>query len=473
MATIVSNNARKRTSAKRPKELGPVIQNALESLLYRDYDVVGMRLPEPGTMVLTLKPNKPAICPNCHKPCDSIHDTRPRMIRDVPPGGLSVLWIEVDVRRVRCSCGCHKTEELGIAAPRKQYTHRFAANIQWQMRANDTSTLAVASRNHIGWDVAHRLDKVQLETFFDEDVFTKATRIMIDEHSYKAGHHYVTLFVDFDSNCVMAGVVGKTMDAMRPVFEKLQKEDKIRHIQAVGCDMNSGYPGLIKEYLPNTDIVYDKFHIMDKLGDVIKEARQKQAEIAEEKYGKTSKEAKKTRRLLRCAEHILLASEDGLAPDAGVRIQEMLDNNKVMNSMMGVVSLIKSIWSAWSPREARCMLTDSIELLRRLADEYDLKKCRQFANTMENRAEGIITGCVHRITTGPLEGINRRCKLLQRLAYGIRDVAYYILKLKGAFPGTGNHPMAIMTRHVSVEDGLLYDTTLGHERYAIPVRYTH
>lgn len=471
MATIASNNARKRTSAKRPDLTSPVIHDAMENMLYRDYEVTGMRLPTPGTMVLTLRPVKPAICPNCHKPCDAIHDTRYRLIRDVPTGGTTELWLELGVRRVRCSCGCHATEELNLVAPRSRYTHRFVAMIQWKMRADDVSTLSVASENHIGWDQVHRMDMDQLETFFEEDYFTGVTRVMIDEHSVKSGHHYVTVFVDYDSRRIMAAVEGKTIEAMRPVFEKLQEEDKKKHIVAVACDMNSGYPGLIKEYLPNTDIVYDKFHIIDKLEDVIKEARQRQAKEAEEKYGKTSKEAKQTRRLLRCAEHILLAPEDGLAPDASYRLQEMLDNNKLMNSMSALTSLVRSIWTAWWPREARCILNECIELLHRLGDEHKLEKCKKFANMLANRAEGIITGCVHRISTGPLEGINRRCKLIQRLAYGIKNVEDYILKLKGSFPGSGIHPMAILTRHMSVENGLLYDTTLGHERYAIPVHF--
>ncbi|MGI9043562.1 MAG: transposase, partial [Gemmatimonadaceae bacterium] len=37
--------------------------------------------------------------------------------------------------------------------------------------------------------------------------------------------------------------------------------------------------------------------------------------------------------------------------------------------------------------------------------------------------------------TGRLEGINNKIKVIKRMAYGFRDDAYFILKIKGAFPG--------------------------------------
>ena len=37
--------------------------------------------------------------------------------------------------------------------------------------------------------------------------------------------------------------------------------------------------------------------------------------------------------------------------------------------------------------------------------------------------------------TGQLEGINNRIKVIKHMAYGYRDVEYFFLKIKAAFPG--------------------------------------
>jgi transposase len=47
-----------------------------------------------------------------------------------------------------------------------------------------------------------------------------------------------------------------------------------------------------------------------------------------------------------------------------------------------------------------------------------------------------VNHCRYPIHTGRLEGINNKIKVIKRQAYGFRDDAYFILKIKGAFPGT-------------------------------------
>ncbi len=43
--------------------------------------------------------------------------------------------------------------------------------------------------------------------------------------------------------------------------------------------------------------------------------------------------------------------------------------------------------------------------------------------------------CKHRIHTSKLEGVNNKIKVLKRVAYGYRDLEYFALKVKQAFPG--------------------------------------
>ncbi len=37
--------------------------------------------------------------------------------------------------------------------------------------------------------------------------------------------------------------------------------------------------------------------------------------------------------------------------------------------------------------------------------------------------------------TSLLEGVNNRIKVIKRMTYGFRDVDYFFLKIKAAFPG--------------------------------------
>ena len=47
-----------------------------------------------------------------------------------------------------------------------------------------------------------------------------------------------------------------------------------------------------------------------------------------------------------------------------------------------------------------------------------MKKAAKFARMLNNHSFGILTAWKHRISTGPLEGVNTRAKLIKRIGYG-------------------------------------------------------
>ena len=48
---------------------------------------------------------------------------------------------------------------------------------------------------------------------------------------------------------------------------------------------------------------------------------------------------------------------------------------------------------------------------------------------------GIIASTRFRLNTSVLEGMNNRIRVIKRMAYGYRDIGYFLLKIKAAFPG--------------------------------------
>lgn len=53
-------------------------------------------------------------------------------------------------------------------------------------------------------------------------------------------------------------------------------------INCIGIDPGGSYQISVKEYLPNADIVYDKFHIIANYNDVIDQIRRREWRQAEE-----------------------------------------------------------------------------------------------------------------------------------------------------------------------------------------------
>ena len=60
---------------------------------------------------------------------------------------------------------------------------------------------------------------------------------------------------------------------------------------------------------------------------------------------------------------------------------------------------------------------------------------QRFVATGERHLHGILNHCRYPLSTGALEGCHNKSKVLKRMAYGYRVVAYYFLKIRAAFPG--------------------------------------
>ena len=58
-----------------------------------------------------------------------------------------------------------------------------------------------------------------------------------------------------------------------------------------------------------------------------------------------------------------------------------------------------------------------------------------FAFKLKAYLHGILSRCRHQLNTSIVEGINNTIKVIKRRAYGYRDLDYFFLKIRSAFPG--------------------------------------
>jgi transposase len=71
----------------------------------------------------------------------------------------------------------------------------------------------------------------------------------------------------------------------------------------------------------------------------------------------------------------------------------------------------------------------------RMAIDSRIKPLIRFARNLSVHVEGLIAYTRYRLTTGILEGMNNRIKVIKRVAYGFRDDEYFFLRIRHAFPG--------------------------------------
>ena len=64
-----------------------------------------------------------------------------------------------------------------------------------------------------------------------------------------------------------------------------------------------------------------------------------------------------------------------------------------------------------------------------LAAEQKLPPLHRLASTLLGAWPRIVSYYQHRISTGPLEGLNNKIKVLKRQAYGYRDLDFFSLRI--------------------------------------------
>jgi transposase len=337
-----------------------------------------------------------------------------RRLRTLPIG-FKPVWLLVEVPRVECLvCGCLRRIHLDIATPRRWYTRafeRFALGLTKLMTLKDVSRLA-----GIGWDCVKDIFKRHLERHFTHPPLGKLRYIAIDEISVKKGHKYLTLVMDLQSGAVVFVGDGKGAEALEPFWKALRKARA--KIQAVATDMSAAYIGAVLENLPGVPLVFDHFHVVKLMNEVLTEVRRG-----------LYHELRDAMRLkvLKGSRWILLKNPENLCPerDEAKRLQEALRLNEPLAAAYYMKEDLRQIWSQESKVEAKAALDTWIS--RALAS--GIGPLMRIGKTLAVHKYGILNWYDHPISSGPMEGMNNKIKVMKRMAYGYRDMEFFKLRI--------------------------------------------
>ena len=90
--------------------------------------------------------------------------------------------------------------------------------------------------------------------------------------AYWRGQSYITLLTDLEESRVLDVVAERTTHAAGQLWQTLTPEQK-QTVEAVAVDMWEPFIRTIEEQVPNADIVHDKFHVSQYLGEAVDKVR--------------------------------------------------------------------------------------------------------------------------------------------------------------------------------------------------------
>lgn len=369
-----------------------------------------------NTIILHVQSKKRlSVCPKCGKRHLVKNGYRTRDFLGLPIGGKKII-IRMKVQRYKCKCvDCDydQQEKIQFATGSSSYTHRFAKHVVDLLRSMTLKD--VAARLDVSWDTVKEIHTRYLARHYSPPSLDGVECIGIDEFAVKKGHVYKTIVVDLISGRILYVGEGKGIEALTDFWKKVKRK-KIS-IKYVATDLSAAFIGSVLENCPDAIHVFDHFHVVKLMNDKLDDIRRIQYNM--------EKDINK-RKVLKGTRYLLLGNgADIYDAKYKTRLENALAMNEPISKAYYLKEQLREIWAQVRKEDAEKVLADWVEQ----AKESGIPQLQKMAMTMLAYKRGILAWYDCHISTGKVEGINNKIKVMKRNAYGFRDERYFKLRL--------------------------------------------
>ena len=353
-------------------------------------------------------------CAGCGRRCRGYDRLEERRFEFVPLWGL-VVWFVYRMRRVNCPT-CGVTVER---VPWCDGQHRLTTTYRWFLArwARRLSWSEVADIFHTSWDSVCRSVEYAVEWGLAHRELSGVTAVGVDEISWGKGHAYLTVVSQIAGGWkrLLAVTEDRTEESLRGALSSLG-ETVCGGVQFVCSDMWKPYLNVIREKLGQAVQVLDRFHIRQHFGKALDAIR--------------AEESRRLQRdgyepVLTKSRWCLLKRPENLTDRQTVKLSEVLKYNRQSvradlhrEEFQRFWEYRRATWAGkfldeWTARVMRSRLEPLKKVARMLRTHREL-----ILNWFRAKGE---------ISSGAVEGLNNKAKVVTRKSYGFRT--FHVAKL--------------------------------------------
>jgi len=271
----------------------------------------------------------------------------------------------------------------------------------------------VAELTLLTWDTVKTITKTQLAKDYGKPALRDVRYLGIDEIHLGRKKRFYTIVIDLEDGRILWAKPGRGKAALRGFWRRLRlAKAKIR---AVATDMSAAYWSAVLEHLPDTALVFDKFHILKLMNERLDDLRRQMVREAE---GPLKLKIKGTR-------FLLLRNPENLTGEQIPKLDQALQLNEPLLLAWYLKDELRELWQQPSRPHMKAFLKEWCDK----ADQTAIGQMFKMAKTLRLHAAGILAYAEYPITSGKLEGINNKIKTLTKRSYGFHDENFFILKL--------------------------------------------
>lgn len=338
-----------------------------------------------------------------------------RSIHDLPLLRHRV-QIEIELVQVLTKDNKRRIEMCDFVDKGCYYTKRFCCLVSGLCRYMTIS--AVSKHFNLRWETVKNMDKEHLQNTLPAlnpaELFN-LKYIGVDEVARAKGHDYMTVVYNLESGKLIWVHEGRTSEIFSLFLKQLPETTK-QGILAVAMDMGPAYQKAVHDDLPNADIIFDRFHVMQHYSRAIDNQRR----IEFRKANKAGKD------LIKGSRFLLLRNPDKLTETQQKNLSKLLHENENINSIYILKEQLQALWSCKTYDE----MSSALESWCQMADQTNMVYIKKFAKSLRRYKVGICNYAKYPITTARIEAGNVGIGLIRKRARGIRDTEYFKLKIR-------------------------------------------
>ena len=342
------------------------------------------------------------VCPRCQTCCSHVQDSRPRCLRDLPILERPVLlWLHL--RRFACpECPHRPWEQSDTFGARVKWTVRLYQQVRAEFLGGCPSR-----------ELARRYGLSERTVFrwtFERSRGGRPRQlgraIGIDEYARRKGHHYNTSIIDLDTGRPLATFKGRRTEDVLAWFKR-RPQAELDRVEVVVLDMSKTYASAIAELFGESVQVIDRFHVVKRAVEALDEVLRS---VHKQLDPEEAKALKKLRRRW-------------LKSPTQLNVDELIarsDWRRRFPQLREVIDWVQDL-RLWFERKYEKPAREALLKLIDRASQSAQEPLQRMAGTLTRWFEPIAHYIRNRYSNGMTEGFNNKIKLIQRMAYGLRN----------------------------------------------------
>lgn len=372
-------------------------------------------------------------CPFCHKRCRRYDkkNPHPRIWRGVD-WGSTLVEISYDTHRIECPEHGVLVADVPWAYPGSGFTKDFDLTGGWLATYLPRSTVSEYMR--IDWETVGRcvhrtMNDIEPEISRRLDGLVN---IGIYETSYKKGHKYITIVVNYDTNTVVWAAQGHGKSVLTQFYRQLTPE-QLSSIKVVTGDGAKWITECVNAFTPGCERCVDPFHVVEWAMEALDEVRREvwreaydeALQLAKEHHGKKGRPsaddveaARDKANEIKNSAYALGKAPEHLTENQQAKVEMIAKNNNRLYRAYCMKEMLRLLLKMKDINEAE------VELKQWLwrASHSRIDAFKKLYQKVKRHKEHILNAIRLGMSNARIEAINNKIKLIIRKAYGFRNI---------------------------------------------------